>query len=211
MGTSRVFGWLLGWLVYLWVRSLRLSVIDESGARESALPWVLVFFHGTQVPLLAWRRRRRTAVLVSWSRDGSLQSRVMERASMHVIRGSSSRGGARGLCAMVRALRSGGLDAAFAVDGPRGPYGAVHPGAAACARKVGGLLVPIGSASHPSHILRGAWDRMALPLPFARAVVVIGEPLAAVAAPSEISEAITTVNLRAAAYCAGFAGMLVRE
>jgi len=197
-----LLGFVVSWIVAAWLWSLRLRVIDETGdeARSSARPWVLVFFHGTQVPLLAWKRRRRTAVLVSWSRDGEIQSRVMARAGMHVVRGSSSRGGARGLVAIVRALRGHELDAAFAVDGPRGPYGEVHPGAAACAKKSNGVLVPIGSAATPVKILRRAWDRMALPWPFARAVVVLGPALSPDASAEEIASAIASVNERARAH-----------
>jgi lysophospholipid acyltransferase (LPLAT)-like uncharacterized protein len=194
-----VIGWLLGWIVAIWCRTLRLRVIDEVAQhhRTSERPWVLVFFHGTQVPLLSWRRRRRTAVLVSFSRDGELQTRVMSRAGMHVVRGSSSRGGARGLVSIVRALRGGGLDAAFAVDGPRGPYGHVHPGAAACARRAEGVLVPIGSAASPAKVLARAWDRMVLPWPFARAVVVVGPALPYDAPEEAIALAIEGANARA--------------
>jgi lysophospholipid acyltransferase (LPLAT)-like uncharacterized protein len=142
-------------------------------------------------------------VLVSLSRDGALQSRVMTRAGMHVVRGSTSRGGARGLLAIVRALRlhegSGGLDAAFAVDGPRGPYGVVHPGAAACAKRAGGVLVPIGSAARPAKVLARSWDRFTLPWPFARAVVALGPALDPDAGDDAIAAAIEAANARARA------------
>ncbi len=192
-------GFFLGLVVWLWLRTLRLRVVDTSGARNKAdpRPWVLAFFHGTQVPLLAWKRRRTTAVLVSLSRDGDLQSGVMRRARMHVVRGSTSRGGARGLAAIVRALRGGELDAAFAVDGPKGPHGVVQPGALACAKLTGGLIVPMGSAARPTHVLARTWDHFALPWPFARAIVVIGEPLSSDATPAEVARAIEEANARA--------------
>jgi lysophospholipid acyltransferase (LPLAT)-like uncharacterized protein len=190
-----IVGTLLGLLVWLWVRTLRLRVIDRTGdATFDSAPWILAFWHGTQVPLLAWKRRRRTAVMVSWSRDGELSSRVMSRAGMHVVRGSSSRGGARGLVAMVRAVREHALDAAFAVDGPRGPLGTIHPGALACARHAKGVIVPIGSASRPSRVLTRAWDQMSLPLPFARAVVVVGPALPADIADADLAAAIDEAN-----------------
>jgi len=194
-----LIGTILGLLVWVWVRTLRLRVIDRTGgAAADGAPWILAFWHGTQVPLLAWNRRRRTAVMVSWSRDGELQSRVMARAGMHVVRGSSSRGGARGLVAMVRAVREHALDAAFAVDGPRGPRGTVHPGALACARHSKGVLVPIGSAAAPAKGLIRAWDRMSLPLPFARAVVVVGPALPAHTTDGELATAIDEANAVAA-------------
>jgi lysophospholipid acyltransferase (LPLAT)-like uncharacterized protein len=196
-------GWLLGWVVAGWLRSLRLRVVDD--ARElvgsSRRPWVLVFFHGTQVPLLAWPRRRRTAVLVSLSRDGDLQAQVMARAGMHVVRGSSSRGAVRGLASIVRVVRSSPdeMDVAFAVDGPRGPYGTVHGGAAACARSIGGHLVPMGTAVARAKVLSRAWDRFSLPWPFTRAVVVVGEPLPEGASSDDIARAIVAANQRAQA------------
>lgn len=195
-----ILGALLGVIVWLWLRTLRLRVIDRVSEADRAAdaPWVLVFWHGTQIPLLAWRRRRKTAVLVSWSKDGELQTGVMRRAGMHVVRGSSSRGGARGLIEMVRALREHRLDGAFAVDGPRGPRGEVHPGALACARHAKGVLVPIGSASSPARVLERAWDKMAVPLPFSRAIVVLGPALPATATDEELSAAIDEANVAAA-------------
>lgn len=189
-------GVLLGILVWVWLRTLRLRVIDRT--TESDRPWILAFFHGTQVALLGWKRRRRTAVMVSWSRDGELQTGVMRVNGMHVVRGSSSRGGARALAAIVRALRAAPLDVAFAVDGPRGPRGVTQPGALACARHVGGVLIPMGSAASPAKVLLRAWDRMVLPLPFARAVVVLGPQLPATASPEELSRAIDDANEAAA-------------
>jgi len=192
-----LLGWLLGWLVRAWLATLRLTVIDRTADRADA-PWVLAFFHGTQVPLLAWRRRRRTGVLVSWSSDGALSTAVMRRAGMAVVRGSTSRGGARALLSLVKVMKAESLDAAFAVDGPRGPYGSVSPGVLACARHVDGVLVPIGSACAPRRVLTRAWDRMALPLPFARAVVVLGPSLPATTTAEELAHAIEAVNRAAA-------------
>lgn len=195
-----LLGWLLGVIVWIWVRTLRVHVIDRvsDADRTADAPWILAFWHGSQVPLLAWRRRRRTAVMVSWSKDGALQSQVMRRAGMHVVRGSSSRGGARGLVAMVHAIRELALDAAFAVDGPRGPIFTVQPGAMACARHARGRLVPIGSAAAPTRVLTRAWDRMALPWPFARAVVVVGPALPEGASAAELAAAIDDANSLAA-------------
>ncbi len=207
---------LLALLVQLWLWTLRLEVVDRTGTAvdrargNPTRPWVLVFFHGTQMALLAWPRRRRTAVLVSWSTDGEWQSAVMRRAGMIVVRGSSSRGGVRGLAALVRLVRgttgspstatsrNDGIDAAFAVDGPRGPFGAVHGGASLCARRLGALIVPIGSAASPATVLPRTWDRFVVPWPFARTVVVLGAPLPAASEGSEIASAIACANDQAA-------------
>ena len=125
-----LLGVLLGLVARLWLATLRVHVVVHPALeRVQGRPWVLAFWHGTQWPLLAWRRRRRTVVLVSLSRDGAMQARALALQGLRVVRGSSSRGGIRGLAQLVRAMKREALDAAFAVDGPRGPLGVVKGGA----------------------------------------------------------------------------------
>lgn len=149
----------------------------------------MAFFHGEQFALLAWPRRRPTVALVSLSRDGELQSRALRVVGMRVERGSTSRGGARGLASIVRRLRKG-EDAAFAVDGPKGPRFHVHPGALLAAKAAGGLLVPMASRAERGLVLRKAWDEYVLPAPFSRVVVALGEPLPPSATPQALGDAI---------------------
>jgi lysophospholipid acyltransferase (LPLAT)-like uncharacterized protein len=173
---SAFLGSVLGLIARIWLATLRVRlVVDPALERVADRPWVLSFFHGTQFPLLAWRRRRCTVVLVSLSRDGATQARALALQGLAIVRGSSSRGGARGLAAVVRAMKKG-ADAAFAVDGPRGPYGAVKAGAIAAASATGAVLVPMGSAMERGVTL-GAWDRFALPWPFSRVAVALGAPI----------------------------------
>jgi lysophospholipid acyltransferase (LPLAT)-like uncharacterized protein len=121
-------------------------------------------------------RRRTTSALVSLSADGALQSGVLRALGLRVVRGSSSRRGASGLKAIVRRLRAG-QDAAFAVDGPRGPRGEPKPGAQIAARLSRGLCVPVGCAAERTQVLAKAWDRFSIPLPFSRVVIWVGSPL----------------------------------
>lgn len=194
-------GFLLGLLARAWLATLRVRVVaDPALARYADRPWVLSFFHGTQFPLLAWRRRRRTVALVSLSKDGTMQARALALQGLDVVRGSSSRGGVRGLAALVRVLKRGEADAAFAVDGPRGPRGVAKAGAALAARAAGGVLVPLGSACSRPHVLRRTWDSFTLAWPFSRVVVVLGAPLdpASPRVTERLSSAISLVNDAAA-------------
>ena len=153
-------GVLVGGVVWVWVRTL--SVVVESAATAPPSRRVLAFLHGQQMALLAVRRAVPAAVLVSHSKDGDVQQAVMRTLGFRVARGSSSRGGARGLLRIVGLVRSG-LDAAFAVDGPRGPIGVPKPGAALVARRAGVALVPVASASRRKVVLGGAWDAFEIP------------------------------------------------
>jgi hypothetical protein len=195
-------GFLLGVVAWLWLRTLRLTVFTAPDLPADR-PWVLVFFHGKQFPLLAWKRRRLTTVMVSHSKDGSIQARALSVLGFDVVRGSSSRGGARALGAITKRLRKSGdrpRDAAFAVDGPRGPYGVMKPGALLAAKSTGAAVVPMGSAITGGWVLRRAWDRFALPAPFGRAAVVVGPAVLGDAA--EVERAIAQANARAEALLA---------
>ena len=139
-------------------------------------PRIYAFHHGRQLARFRHERPRPIAVLSSLSRDGRLQAGILGRLGFVVVAGSSSRGGARGLAALVRRVR-GGLDAAFAVDGPRGPLGVVKPGVVLAARRTGGVVVPISTSARWAIRLDRAWDDYLLPLPFSRVVVRRGEPI----------------------------------
>jgi lysophospholipid acyltransferase (LPLAT)-like uncharacterized protein len=200
--------------VWLWTLRLELDVHSDLGAVAGS-PWVLSFFHGTQWPLLAWRRRRPTLVMVSHSADGQLQSRALGFLGFLVVRGSSSRGGVRALAEIVRRLRGGGVDGAFAVDGPRGPYGEVKAGAIVAARRSGGALVPMGSAMRTGKVFVRAWDRFALAWPFTRVSGVLGAPVVPsghdATDAAALSVAIRAANDRACALLARPAPRMVHS
>jgi lysophospholipid acyltransferase (LPLAT)-like uncharacterized protein len=118
-----------------------------------------------------------------------MQAYALRVQGLRIERGSSSRGGARGLVAIVRRLQRG-EDAAFALDGPRGPRGAVLPGARAAARLSAGVLVPMGSAAARGITLERSWDRFRIPLPFTRVAVRLGAPLPASVTDAELGRAV---------------------
>ena len=187
-----VLGWLLGMLARLWLATLRLELeVHPSLEAVRDRPWVLAFLHGKQWPLLAWKRRRPTVVMVSLSSDGELQSRALAMQGFTVVRGSSSRGGARGLAAIVRHLKRDTHDAAFAVDGPRGPYGVPKPGVLLAARAADAVIVPMGSAIGRPKTFERAWDRFSLAWPFARVSVVLGAPIR----PAELGSDVDVVKV----------------
>jgi lysophospholipid acyltransferase (LPLAT)-like uncharacterized protein len=184
-----VLGIALGFVARMWLATLRVRVVvDPALEAVKARPWVLVFWHGTQWPLLAWRRRRRTVVLVSLSQDGAMQARALQMQGLCVVRGSSSRGGAKGLAALVRTMKRDGADAAFAVDGPRGPLGVVKGGAIVAARAAGALLVPMTGAVRQGIVLRRTWDHFAVAWPFTRVDVLLGPPIDPQTVPDARSE-----------------------
>lgn len=165
----RALGALLAGLVRVWARTWRVQWIDALPAERS----VYAFWHGQQMALVAGRHGTRLATLVSHSRDGELQASVMRRLGLEVVRGSSSRGGARGLRGIIRAVRAG-ADAAFAVDGPRGPIHEAKRGALVVGARAPARIVPVATAARRAWVLDGAWDHFEIPLPFTTVAIAIG-------------------------------------
>lgn len=121
-------------------------------------------------------RDRRAVVIVSQSRDGDWIEALLSRLGYAPsARGSSSRGGAAALRQQIRAMRETGIGALLC-DGPRGPAGVAKPGIAFLARACRAPLWPVAFSARP--VIRfGSWDRMLLPLPFARVLCAYGEPI----------------------------------
>jgi lysophospholipid acyltransferase (LPLAT)-like uncharacterized protein len=116
-------------------------------------------------------------VAVSSSRDGEHITAVMAHLGLgRAIRGSSTRSGVTALRGMLRVARDDGA-LGILPDGPKGPARLVKPGAIAVARLSGRPVLPISISARPC-LRFGSWDRMLLPLPFARVVCHFGESVA---------------------------------
>ncbi len=180
----------LGLVARAWLATLRLTLVVDPAVDLAGQPLALAFWHGQQLALLRWACTRRMVALVSRSKDGELVARALGVLGVGSARGSSSRGGTAGLKAVVRALR-GGFDAAFAVDGPRGPARVVRTegagvGVVQAARLGRAVVVPMAAACRRRHVVRRAWDGFELPLPFTRVVVVLGAPIDVEEATAEV-------------------------
>lgn len=139
-------------------------------------PVVGALWHeGLLVAVWRWRGRG-VAVPVSRSRDGDLIDAALGRLGFAPSpRGSSSRGASALLRSMIRLAREGHLIAVLP-DGPRGPARVAKPGVVALASAAGAALVPVAVAARPC-LRFGSWDRVMLPLPFARVHCVYGAPV----------------------------------
>ena len=168
---ARILGWLGAVVLRIWTWTLRYHIVGPT----PCAPGLVAFWHGRQLPLLGVRPSG-VIVPVSLSRDGQLQAAILGRCGIQSVRGSSSRGGARAARGLLRAISRGAL-AAIAVDGPRGPFGAVKPGVVYLARRTRVPIWPVAVAARRGRELAGTWDRYLLPLPFTRTAVVIGSPI----------------------------------
>jgi len=113
--------------------------------------------------------------LTSYSFDGELAACVCECSGLHALRGSSSRGGTKGL-RLLRAAVKLGITIGLTLDGPKGPHREAKPGIALVAAKNGVPVVPVAMSAAPAWRLR-SWDKMCLPKPFSTLQIVFGAPI----------------------------------
>ena len=167
-------------LVRILTASLRLREFRAPGLEarwQARQPVIYTVWHGRILLLpYLYGRRLRIHALTSRSRDGEILSRFVQGFGIRVVRGSSSRGGARALLALARAVHDEGADALIVPDGPRGPRHVAQGGAVILAKVTGVPMVPVAFAAAPCSVLR-SWDAFVVPHPFARAAVLFGEPI----------------------------------
>ena len=118
---------------------------------------------------------RRTAAMVSASKDGGLLTCILEHFGVQPVRGSSSRRGSQALLELT-SWANQGLDLAITPDGPRGPRYKVQDGVISLAQLTGLPIIPV--SYHLSRkIMVKSWDRFQIPMPFCRCTFQVGEPL----------------------------------
>jgi lysophospholipid acyltransferase (LPLAT)-like uncharacterized protein len=164
----------IAFLVRLIGLTLRIRGVHEEKFESIQGGKILCGWHGRSSIAGAKYRNRGFWVIISLSKDGDIQNNIFRRLGFNTIRGSTGRGGERALVESIRALKQGAT-MALTPDGPRGPSGVAQPGILAMARKSGCALVPVGISSRPRIILKKAWDKHMIPLPFGKSVMVFGD------------------------------------
>lgn len=155
--------------------TMRFKKVNYQPIKDLTGPKIVAGWHGRSLAYAVHFRNKGEWVIISHSRDGEIQNRVFKKMGFQVIRGSTGRGGIRAAIEGIKALRDGGT-MAITPDGPRGPSGVLQGGVMLMAQKSGAALVPIGISSKPC-IYAKSWDRYQLPLPFAKCIMIFGEPI----------------------------------
>jgi lysophospholipid acyltransferase (LPLAT)-like uncharacterized protein len=143
------------------------DVVEDTLASGSAT--IIYGWHEMFLIACCDLRHYRPYIMISQSRDGGRVTRVAEKVGWRVVRGSSSRGGAKALLQMVRVLNEPPVLAGHLVDGPRGPRHELKPGVVAMAQRSHAVLVPSMYATRRKWCAP-SWDRLQVPLPFSRVV-----------------------------------------
>jgi lysophospholipid acyltransferase (LPLAT)-like uncharacterized protein len=176
-----IAGWVGSRLVHALASTLRMDYrslgrvpVDPFAAPRSG-HFIYALWHENFLIPISRFGNPRIAALVSSHADGQILGSLIRSSGMHVIRGSTSRGGV----AAVRQLLRDHLDyqhLAVTPDGPRGPRRRVQPGIIYLASRTGMQIVPVGVGfQNPWRV--NSWDTLAVPRPFSRVRCLFGEPL----------------------------------
>ena len=136
---------------------------------------LILLWHGVTMLPIYYCRNRGFYSIVSLSRDGELQNRLLRSRGFKTIRGSSARRGIAALLESVRRLKEGHV-MAITPDGPKGPPMKAQPGTVHLAQRAGCPVLPVGVACKPCKRFP-SWDSHMVPAPFARAVIAFGDAL----------------------------------
>ena len=197
--TQAVLARLLAGYLALVYRTTRWTVLGQEryrdvlvGADGQPRGAIIAFWHErlTMMPML-WANAKRSGaaqglpglegrqvfVLISGHRDGRLISSVVKRLDLETVVGSTNAGARAAAMGLLRKLRQGHL-IAITPDGPRGPRRQAAMGVAELGAMAGVPIFPAAASTTRAQVFR-SWDRTMLPLPFGRAVLVLGEPILA--------------------------------
>lgn len=173
---------ILPFLAFLLIRLLRATMRIRHVGREpldrlerEGRNYILAFWHGRLLMMPYAYRGKKMRILISMHGDGEYIAATMRWFGHESIRGSTTRGGAAALRAVVRELR-GGMDVGFTPDGPRGPRFQVQRGIILAGRLGRVPIVPVSFSASPARFFR-SWDRFLLPLPFSRGTMLYGRPI----------------------------------
>lgn len=148
---------------------------DAKALLEKPDPVIIAVYHGRMAALLDLKRREKTSVLISNSRDGEMVARALLGLKFKVSRGSPKHGALQAAKSMLAALHSG-LDVVVTVDGPQGPAMEVKPAVIRLAQTSGTPIIPIVmDASFKLHMK--SWDSFMYPNHFSRVYTIYGAPL----------------------------------
>ncbi|HET7100742.1 MAG TPA: lysophospholipid acyltransferase family protein [Terriglobia bacterium] len=160
-------------------RSLRWEIVgweNWESARRLGKGLIYTFWHREICAATWFWRKRGIVVMTSQNFDGEYIARIIRKHGYGAARGSSSRGARRALVEMIRGLKNG-RDAAFTIDGPRGPRFVAKQGSLILAKATGAAILCFHIAPRRALVVRKSWDHFQLPRPFTRAAVFIAPPI----------------------------------
>ena len=136
---------------------------------------ILAFWHAQQLMIPLGYRGAGSTVLISQHGDGDIIARIIARFGHQAVRGSSTRGGAGALGALIKLGRAG-HDVVVTPDGPKGPRQMAKLGVVQLAKVDRTSDYALGVRLLKKKLF-ASWDRFVVPYPFSRGLFLYGTPI----------------------------------
>lgn len=139
---------------------------------------VFALWHAHQCGVFSCNLVRKTAIMVSNSKDGEIISRAANAMGVETVRGSHQRGGAKASFELIKKIKEEDVNGAITIDGPRGPKRIVKKGIIEIARLANVPIVPaIWWSGDKAFLKFKSWDEFRFPFFGTRLVMLFGNPI----------------------------------
>lgn len=172
-----LFGALAAGLIRLLYATIRWEYVTPSGVSLSGQN-IYAFWHGRMLMLPRWYTTRGKGplyILISQHGDGRLIAFAIKLLGIQSVAGSSSRRGVAATLELMRRLEEG-ASIGITPDGPKGPRQVCKKGVVTLAQQAGITVQPVTYSVEERWIIP-SWDRMIVPRPFSRGVIVLSDPI----------------------------------
>lgn len=168
LGVAAALRLLMGTLEY---KITHYDIRTDPARPEFQGRYIYLFWHEyITFPVSIWGGYDVTA-LVSLHRDGEWITRAANHLGFEIVRGSTSRGGAKAMRELRRHSQRANLT--IMPDGPKGPRRQMALGPLFLSSRLGIPIVPVGFG-FDRPIRMPTWDRFAVPRPDSRARSIFG-------------------------------------
>ncbi len=139
---------------------------------------IFALLHAHQCGVFSCNLERKTAIMVSNSKDGEIISRAANAMGVETVRGSHQKGGAKATYELIKKIKEEDVNGAITIDGPQGPRGVVKKGIIEIAKITQVPVVPAVWWSPDITFLKfKSWDEFRFPLIGTRLVMLFGKPI----------------------------------
>lgn len=172
------------WLLFRTLKLKRFAYSRESNPYERATEQRFLYcvWHDSMVIPTFGGRHPNTTALTSQHADGSFVAQVLKWNRIAAIRGSTRRISTGALRELMRRTESQHI--VITPDGPRGPARSMSPGIVFLASRTGRAVVPTAYACSSYWRIKGSWSDLIIPKPFAKVILLAGEPISV---PADLS------------------------
>ena len=158
-------------LINLISKTWRIKIIGQLPTSPS----IVVFWHGSMLPVWKLFENKNANAVVSKSKDGQLLSDLLEKWGFSLIRGSSSQSAKEVLHKIIKKSTESFI--LITPDGPRGPIFEFKAGAVVAAFRANVPIVFVKVKIFSKKQFLRSWDKFQFPYPFSKCEIVLSDKI----------------------------------